>query len=108
MGMIVVAVAMSASYLEYAPEERVGELFFAEDVAHAADLGADVAEFFFEVFVAAVEVIDAVEDSFAVGDEGGEDERCGGAEVGAHDGGGLEGGASATLWGAARRGVVPA
>jgi hypothetical protein len=43
-------------------------LFFAEDVSHAADLGADAAEFFFEVLVAAVEVIDAVEDGFSVGD----------------------------------------
>jgi hypothetical protein len=43
-------------------------LFFAEDVSHAADLGADAAEFFFEVLVAAVEVVDAVEDGFAVGD----------------------------------------
>jgi len=51
-------------------------LAFAEDVAHAADLGAYSAELFFEVFVAAVEVVDAVEDGFAIGDQGSEDERC--------------------------------
>ena len=50
-------------------------LLFAEDVSHAADLGADTTELFFEVFIAAIEVIDAVEDGFAVSDEGGEDER---------------------------------
>ena len=44
-------------------------LLFAEDVAHAADLCAYAAEFFLEVFVAAVEVVDAVEDGFAVGYE---------------------------------------
>jgi hypothetical protein len=43
-------------------------LLFAEDVAHAADLGTYAAEFFFEVLVAAIEVVDAVEDGFAVGD----------------------------------------
>ena len=42
------------------------------------------------MLVAAVDVVDAVEDGFAVGDEGGEDERGGGAQVGAHDGGGLQ------------------
>jgi hypothetical protein len=42
-------------------------LLFAEDVAHAANLGADAAEFFFEVFVTAIEVVDAIEDGFAVG-----------------------------------------
>jgi hypothetical protein len=49
-------------------------LLFAEDVSHAADLGSNAAEFLFEVFVAAIEVVDAVEDGFAVGDEGCEDE----------------------------------
>jgi len=31
--------------------------FFAENIAHAADLGAYAAEFFFEVLVAAIEVV---------------------------------------------------
>jgi hypothetical protein len=53
------------------------------------------------VLVAAIDVVDAVEDGFAVGDEGGEDERGGGAEVGAHDGGGLEFGLAADGGGAA-------
>ena len=35
-------------------------LFLAEDVSHAAYLGADAAEFFFEVLVAAIEVVDAI------------------------------------------------
>ena len=47
--------------------------FFAggEDVAHSADLCAYAAELFLEVLVAAVHVIDAVEDGFSVGDESG-------------------------------------
>ena len=44
------------------------KLLFTEDVSHAADLGADAAEFLFKVLVAAIEVVDAVEDGFAVGD----------------------------------------
>src|SRR5580692_9802287 len=42
-----------------------GAAGFVEDVAHAADLGAYSAELVFEVFVAAVEVVDAVEDGLA-------------------------------------------
>jgi len=42
-------------------------LFLAEDFAHAADLGAYVAELFFHALVASVHVVDAVEDAFAVG-----------------------------------------
>ena len=57
-------------------DRRCLAFWVAEDVAEAADLGADAAEFFFEVLVAAVEVVDAVEDGFAIGDERGEDERC--------------------------------
>ena len=41
-------------------------------------------ELAFEVFVAAVEVVNAVDVRFAVSDEAGEDERYAGAEVGAH------------------------
>ena len=47
--------------------ECLGGLFFAEDFAHAADLGAYVAELFFHAFVAAIHVVDAVEDAFAIG-----------------------------------------
>src|SRR5208283_787954 len=81
-----------------------GRLFFTEDVAHTADLGTDVAELFFEVLVAAVEVVDAVKNGFSVGDEGGEDERGAGAEVGAHDGGGLQFAGAADGGGAALHG----
>jgi hypothetical protein len=83
-------------------------LFFAEDVSHAADLGAYAAELLFKVLVATVEVVDAVEDGLAVGDEGGQDERGGGAEVGAHDGGGLELGFAADGGGTAGDGDVGA
>ena len=67
-----------------------GGLLFAEDVAHAADLGADAAELLFDVLVAAVHVVDAVEDGLAIGDQRGQNQRSRGAQVGAHDGGGLQ------------------
>jgi hypothetical protein len=66
-------------------------LLLAEDVPHATDLGAYATELFFDALIATVDVVDAVEDRLAIGDESGQDERSGGAEVGAHDGRGLEG-----------------
>ena len=44
--------------------------FFGEHFADAFDLGADGAEFFFDVFVAAIDVVDAVDDGLAIGDQG--------------------------------------
>ena len=64
--------------------------FFGEHFSDALDLRADSFELFFDVFVATVDVVDAVDDGFAVGDESGEDERGGGAEVAGQDGGGAE------------------
>ena len=55
--------------------------------AHAANLGSDAAQLFFDALVAAIHVIDAVEDGLAIGDQGGEDERGRSAQVGTHDGG---------------------
>jgi hypothetical protein len=52
-----------------------------EDVSEASDLGAHAAEFLLNLLIAAIDVIDAIKDGFAVGDEGGEDERGGGAKV---------------------------
>src|ERR1022692_4329681 len=69
-------------------------------VADAADLGADGFQLFFDFFVTAVDVVDAVDDGFAIGDEGGEDQRCAGAQVTGQDGGGAERG-FATDYGAA-------
>ena len=83
-------------------------LFLAENISHAADLGADAAEFFFDVLVAAVHVVDAVEDGFAVGDESGEDEGGRGAKVRAHDGRGLERSFAADSGGPAADGDVGA
>ena len=40
----------------------------------AFDVGADGAEFFYDVFVAAIDVVNAVDDGFAVGDQASEDE----------------------------------
>ena len=52
-----------------------GDFLAGEDIAHAADLCAYAAEFFFDAFVASVHVVDAVEDGFAVRDHCCEDER---------------------------------
>ena len=71
------------------------DLFFTEDVAHAADLGSNATEFFFEALVTTIKVIDAVQDGLSVGHKCGENERGGSAEVRAHDGGGLKRGLAA-------------
>src|SRR5579863_1708543 len=65
--------------------------FLGEHFADAFDLRADSLELLFNIFVAAVDVVDAVDDGFAVGDQGGEDERSRGAEIAGQDGGGAEG-----------------
>ena len=57
------------------------ELLLAEYVSHAANLGAYPSELLLEVFVAAIEVVDPVEDGLSVRDQSGEDERRGGAKV---------------------------
>ena len=51
------------------------ELLFTEDVPHAADLSANSAEFLFKMFVATIEVIDAVENRLTVGHQSCENER---------------------------------
>ena len=53
-------------------------------------MGADGAELFFDVFVASINVVDAVDDRFPIGDQRGEDKRCGGPKVGGQDGCGTE------------------
>ena len=55
--------------------------------AYPLDFRADLAEFFLDVFVAAVEVVDAFDDGFAAGDQACHDEAGGGAQVGCHDDG---------------------
>ena len=49
------------------------------------DFGAEFCHLGFEIFVAAVKVVNAADFRFTFGDEGGEDERGGGAQVGTHD-----------------------
>jgi hypothetical protein len=50
-----------------------------EYVAHSADLSADSTQLFFDVLVAAVHVVDAIKNGFAVGHKCSEDERGRGA-----------------------------
>src|SRR5271155_1799734 len=52
-----------------------------EDVADATYFGAHGFQFFFDVLVASIQVIDAVDDGLAVGDQGGKHQRGGGAQV---------------------------
>src|SRR5712692_7110406 len=55
----------------------------------ARDISADGAKFFYDALVAAVDVVDAVDESFAAGDQAGEDQAGAGAEVrGLHGGAG--------------------
>lgn len=64
-----------------APQLGLAWLLFAEDISHAADLGTDSAKLFFEAFVTAVHVVDAVQNALAIGDHCGEYQGCGGAEI---------------------------
>ncbi len=57
---------------------------FAEDIAHAADLCAYAPQLFFDALVAAIHMVNAVEDGFTIGDKGGENERRRCAEIGTH------------------------
>ena len=52
--------------------------------AYPLDFRADFAEFFLDVFGAAVEVVDAFDDGFAAGDQACHDEAGGGAQIGRH------------------------
>src|SRR2546422_1683281 len=52
----------------------------------AADRRPERLELLLQPLVAAVEVVDARDPGFAAGDETGQDERRGGAEIGRHDG----------------------
>jgi hypothetical protein len=47
-----------------------------QHVSNAPDLCADAFEFLFNFFIAAINVIDAVDDRLSIGDERGENERC--------------------------------
>ena len=51
----------------------------------ALDCGSNLCHLGFEIFVTAIEVVNATDGRFAFGDEACEYERCAGAEVGTHD-----------------------
>ena len=48
----------------------------AQDLADATNLGAYAFEFFFDIFVAAIDVVDPVNDGLAIGNQGGQHQRC--------------------------------
>lgn len=52
----------------------------------AADFGSEAGEFFVDVFVASINVVEAVDFGFAFSAEACEDEGGAGAEVAGHDG----------------------
>ncbi len=54
--------------------------------ADAFDIGAEREEFFIDVFVAAINVVEAGDFGGSFCAEGGEDEGGGGTEIGCHDG----------------------
>ena len=58
---------------EYRPVPQEG-LLLAEDLTHAANLSTDAAQLFFNVLIAAIDVVDAIEDAFTVGNQRGENE----------------------------------
>jgi hypothetical protein len=57
---------------EFFPDLLYGGGFPGEHFADAFDLRAHTAKFLFNIFVAAVDVIDAVDDGFPVGHQSGE------------------------------------
>src|ERR1700744_3881198 len=60
--------------------------FVGKDVAYTANLGAHTTQLFFNVFVAAIHMVDAVENRFAIRNHRCKYERCRGAQIGTHDG----------------------
>ena len=65
---------------------------------HPSDIGSDRGQFGFDVFVAAIDVINAIDHGFAFCDERREDERSAGAQVGGdHTRAGRDGCVPATI-----------
>src|ERR1700757_5138543 len=62
-------------------------LALREDFADAADFCANAFQLLLDMFVAAVDVVDAVDDGLAVGDQGGQHQGRGSAQVGREHGG---------------------
>lgn len=55
---------------------RCGQLALgAEEIAHAPHLRADPAKLLLNPFITAIDVVDAIEDRFAIGDQSGENQR---------------------------------
>ena len=54
-------------------------------VLYADDVGADAAQFFFQFFVAAVQMVDPVDDGFTFGNKAGQNQGKRSSQVGCHD-----------------------
>src|SRR5690349_7488666 len=76
---------MSYTLVERCVPAFAGMTAGGRSAADALDVGAAVAELFFQPFEPAIEVVDAVDGGFAAGGEAGDDERDRSAEVGGHD-----------------------
>jgi len=72
------------------PGRRRGNAGRGLGLADSLDFRAEGEEFFVDVFVAAVDVVEAVDFGGSLGGEGGDDQCGRSAEVGGHDGGGGE------------------
>src|SRR5438270_13359426 len=59
--------------------------FYRKALRYALDPGPEGAELFFQRLVAAVKMVNAVDQRFALRDEAGDDEAGGGAQIGRHD-----------------------
>ena len=65
---------LCGGYYRYLSGLRGSRSAPGEDIAYASYFGSDTFQFFFDVLVAAVQMIDAIDDGLAVGNQGGEDE----------------------------------
>ena len=74
------------SYLHF---HRLRCRFTREHFSDALDLGPHSAQFFFDPLVAAVDVVNAVNDGLTVSNECSDDQRCRSAQVGCEHGGAI-------------------
>src|ERR1700722_19674844 len=67
-----------------------GWFFGRRDVAQALYFATDADKLLLDALVAAIHMVNAGEDGLSIGNQGGQNQRSRGAQVGAHDGGGGE------------------
>src|SRR5438874_6574051 len=68
--------------------------FLWQHLADTFNLCADTPQLFFDTFITAIDVVDAIDDRLTISNQCGKHERCGGAQIAAQDGRGTERGLS--------------